>query len=264
MSQEISEIPRTREEAVAFLDRLESGELRAAVPTLDGAWSVNPVVKQGILAVFRLATNAHRQDGLFQFADRDLLLPHGPIRDAVRIVPGGSMIRRGAHVSPGVVIMPPSYVNIGAYVGSGTMLDSHVLVGSCAQIGVNVHVAAGTQIGGVLEPIGSLPVIIEDQAFIGGNCGVYEGVRISAGAVLSAGVIMTASKPLFDLVHEQAVVPHDGVLTVPANAVVVSGTRAISAPFAKSYGLSAGVNLIIKYRDQRTDAKLALEDTLKW
>jgi 2,3,4,5-tetrahydropyridine-2,6-dicarboxylate N-succinyltransferase len=253
----------TRDDASQFLDELESGRLRAAYPTSEGEWIVDSRVKQAILAVFRLATNQDRSDGVFHFTDRDLLMPAARSRDGVRVVPGGTVIRRGAYLAPGVIVMPPSYVNIGAYVGPGSMVDSHVLVGSCAQVGARVHVAAGTQIGGVLEPVGSLPVILEDDAFIGGNCGIYEGIRIRAGAVLAAGVIMTASKPLFDLVNNQRIQPMNGVLEVPANAVVVSGAKGVTTPFGREHNLATSVNMIVKYRDPGTDAKLVLEDALK-
>ncbi len=253
----------TREDAIRFLDRLESGEFRAATMHPNGRWMVDPRVKRAILAIFGLATNQDRIDGIFSFTDRDLLMPEPKKREGVRIVPGGTVIRRGAYLSPGVIVMPPSYVNIGAFVGAGSMIDSHVLVGSCAQIGARVHVAAGTQIGGVLEPIGSMPVIIEDDAFIGGNCGIYEGIRIRAGAVLAAGVVMTGSKPLYDLVFDRRIHAVDGVLEVPPNAVIVSGTRGVANPFGEEHKLSTSINLIVKYRDQGTDAKLALEDALK-
>jgi len=256
-------IPQTRDECIAFLDALQNGSLRAAEPDGTGGWTVNRDVKEGILQAFRLSSlEAMTGDG-FAYRDRDLLFPQSACPPGVRVVPGGTAIRRGAYVAPDVVIMPPAYVNVGAHVGGGTLIDSHALVGSCAQVGRNVHVSAAAQIGGVLEPIGALPVIVEDEAFLGGNCGVYEGVRIGRGAVLAAGVVLAASTPVYDLAHARILRPVDGVLVIPAGAVVVSGARAASGAFAASHGLSIAAAIIVKYRDSRTDARTALESALR-
>ena len=255
--------PRNRDDCVALLDALESGRIRAAEPDGAGGWRVNRQVKEGILQVFRLGVNTDLCDGVFPYRDRDLLFPRTVCPPGVRVVPGGTSIRRGAHVAPDVVIMPPAYVNVGAYVDAGSMIDSHALVGSCAQVGRGVHVSAAAQIGGVLEPVGALPVIIEDGAFIGGNCGVYEGVRVGAGAVLAAGVVLASSTPVYDLVNERQVEPVGGILTIPPGAVVVSGTRPASGTFAAQRGLSVSAAIIVKYRDARTDVRTALEESLR-
>ena len=253
----------TRTDAIELLDALERGEVRSAVPDERGGWRVNREVKEGILQVFRLAKNAEVGGGTFPFRDRDLLMPHSRCPPGVRVVPGGTVIRRGARVAEDVVIMPPAYVNVGAFVDCGTMLDSHALIGSCAQVGRKVHVSAGAQIGGVLEPIGALPIIVEDDAFIGGNCGLYDGVRIGQGAVLAAGVILTASTPLYDLVNERRILPANGRLAIPPGAVVVPGTRPASGTYARDHGLSLSAALIVKYRDDRTDARTTLEIALR-
>jgi 2,3,4,5-tetrahydropyridine-2-carboxylate N-succinyltransferase len=253
---------KTRDDAIALLDALEAGRLRAAEPEA-GVWRVNAEVKEGILQVFRLAENVEQNSGAFAFRDRDLLLGEARCPPGVRVVPGGTMIRRGAHVASGVVIMPPAYVNIGAFVDCDSMIDSHALVGSCAQIGRRVHLSAGAQIGGVLEPIGALPIIVEDDAFIGGNCGVYDGVMISRRAVLAAGVVLTASSPVYDLVNACEIKPRDGRLTIPPDAVVISGTRPASGEYAKAQHLMISAALIVKYRDGRTDARTSLESALR-
>jgi 2,3,4,5-tetrahydropyridine-2-carboxylate N-succinyltransferase len=253
----------TREDAVALLDALERGELRAAEPDERGGWQINEAVKAGILQVFRLGENQDAGEGLFRFHDRDLLIPRCEGRPGVRIVPGGTVIRRGAHVGADVVIMPPAYVNVGAFVDCGTTIDSHALVGSCAQVGRNVHVSAAVQIGGVLEPIGASPVIVEDDAFLGGNSGVYDGVRVGAGAVLAAGVVLTSSTTVYDLVNKCQVEAMGGVLQIPPNAVVVPGTRPASGAYARQQGLSLSAALIVKYRDSRTDARTTLEKALR-
>lgn len=255
-------VVNTREDAAAFLDALEAGALRAAERE-GGGWRVNAAVKEGILQVFRLAQNVEKRGGAFAFRDRDLLVGEGRCPTGVRVVPGGSWIRRGAHVAAGVVIMPPAYVNIGAFVDCDAMIDSHALVGSCAQIGRGVHLSAGAQIGGVLEPVGALPIVIEDHAFIGGNCGVYDGVLVSSRAVLAAGTVLTASTPLFDLVNAREIRAEAGRLVVPPDAVVVPGTRPASGELAKSQGLSLAAALIVKYRDSRTEARTALESALR-
>jgi 2,3,4,5-tetrahydropyridine-2,6-dicarboxylate N-succinyltransferase len=204
-------------------------------------------------------------DGPFRFYDK-YTLPVRPssINDSIRIVPGGSTIRTGCYVAPGVICMPPMYINIGSYVDAGTMVDSHALVGTCAQIGQRVHISAAAQIGGVLEPAGARPVIIEDDVMIGGNCGVYEGVMIRRRAVLGSGVILNASTPVYDVVHERVLrSTADQPLEIPEGAVVVAGARAVSSEFGRSHGLSVSTPLIVKYRDEKTDARTALEDSLR-
>lgn len=247
-----------------FLDALESGTLRSA-SRVDGTWQVCAEVKQGILLAFRVSQMTKAQSGLFQFFDKDLLLERNfDLSDGVRIVPGGSMVRRGAHVAASVTIMPPAYVNVGAYVDAGVMVDSHALVGSCAQIGKNVHLSAGCQIGGVLEPVSALPVIVEDDAFVGGNTGVYEGTRIGRGAVVAAGVVLTKSTRVYDLVHEKVITAQgDGVLEIPEQAVVVAGTRPASGNFAAQHQVNLACAVIVKYRDSKTDSKAALESALR-
>lgn len=254
---------KTREDCTPFLDALQRGEIRAAQPDDAGGWKVNRNVKQGLLQVFALARNKDLSGDIFPYHDRDLLFPQTTCPPGVRVVPGGTTIRRGAYVGPDVVIMPPAYVNIGAYVDTGTMIDSHALIGSCAQVGRNVHVSAAAQIGGVLEPIGALPVIVEDDAFIGGNCGVYEGVRVGSGAVLAAGVVLASSTPVYDLVNERQIEPTDGVLVIPPGAVVVSGARPASGAFAAEHKLSILAAIIVKYRDAKTNARTTLEEALR-
>ena len=244
---------------------LESGAIRSAAPSADGQWQCDVRVKQCILYGFKLGRLESHAQGDFQFCDKHNLWPsmQNLCERRIRIVPGGTTVRRGACIRSGVTIMPPAYVNIGAYIDENTMIDSHALVGSCAQIGKNCHISAAAQIGGVLEPVGALPVIIEDNAFIGGNCGIYEGAHIHAGAVLASGTILTKSTPVFDLVRENVIRPVDGVLHIPQNAVVVPGSRALNSDFARQNGLSAYAPLIIKYRDDKTDAALVLEDCLR-
>ena len=257
--------------AVARLFRaLERGEVRAAERGPDG-WQAVRWVKQGILLAFRAGETAPYPPGgspagPLQFFDRDTL----PLRDTrgvqenVRIVPGGSSVRAGAYLGPSVVIMPPAYVNVGAWVGEGTMVDSHALVGSCAQIGARVHLSAGVQIGGVLEPIGLSPVIVEDDAMIGANCGIFEGVRVGARAVLAPGVQIPAATPLVDLVREEI---HRGdagrPVSIPPGAVVVPGTRPARGEFAEREGIQLYAPVIVKYRDEKTDAATALEEVLR-
>lgn len=243
---------------------LESGRIRVA-EKIDGQWKVNPQVKEEILAGFRVGRLTDMSQGQFSFYDKDTI----PTRkftaeDGVRIVPGGSSVRVGAYLAPSVIMMPPAYVNIGAYVDEGSMIDSHALVGSCAQVGKNVHIAAAAQIGGVLEPVGALPVIIEDNVFIGGNCGVYEGVLVKERAVLGSGVIINKSTALYDAVNGCWIRPDaDGRMVVPEGAVVVAGSR----PVTKGPGAEAGIHLytpvIVKYRDGKTDASTVLEDLLR-
>ncbi len=270
--------PATPVTAAAILSALDEGRLRAAWPdpAAPGGWRVDPDAKRAILACFAdRPTRDWDLGGVFRFRDRVGLPPKelvaGPLAEAAlaagrpwRIVPGGTSVRAGVHLEPGVVIMPPSFVNIGAWIGEDTMVDSHVLVGSCAQVGARVHLAAGVQVGGVLEPPGARPVIIEDDAFIGGGCGLYEGVLVGRGAVLGAGVILTGTSRLYDLVTEQVIEGTSAApLTVPERAVVVPGTRTLGGSFAAEHGLAAAAALIVKYRDQGTDARVALEGALR-
>lgn len=248
-----------------LLDGLNRGTIRAATPTNDGQWITHSWVKQGILLGFRLGQLVDYSTERFPFFDKDTYpLKSLTLADRVRVVPGGSAIRTGAYLAPGVVCMPPMYVNVGAYVDEGSMIDSHVLVGSCAQIGKRVHLSAGVQIGGVLEPVGARPVIIEDDVFVGGGCGIYEGCLVRQGAVLAPGVILTGSTKLYDLVHECLIAPAPGEpLEVPPYAVVVPGARAVSSSFGQHHGLSLYTPIIVKYRDARTNAATALEDSLR-
>ena len=247
-----------------FLGELESGKIRVA-EKVGGEWKVNASVKETILEGFRIGQIKDMSQGQFSYFDKDTF----PVRrfsagDGVRIVPGGSSIRRGAFVAPGAIVMPPAYINVGAYVDTGTMVDSHVTIGSCAQVGKHIHISASTQIGGVLEPAGALPTIIEDGAFIGGNCGIYEGTIVKEGAVIASGVVITSSTPLFDATSGDFV-PRtpDGRVVVPAGAVVVSGSK----PLRHGPGAGSGVSLycpvIVKYRDSKTDSSISLEDLLR-
>lgn len=256
----------------ALLDALERGEVRAAETDHKGNWHAVPWVKRGILLGFRLGRLTDMsipgdQDGgtRFTFYDKDTFpLRDLGLADEVRVVPGGSSIRRGAYVGAGVVCMPPMYVNVGAYVGSETMIDSHALVGSCAQIGERVHLSAGAQIGGVLEPVNATPVVIEDDVIVGGNCGVYEGAIVRKKAVIGAGVILTRGTPVYDLIWEQVYrATADHPLEIPADAVVVPGARAITADWARGEGLSLQTPVIVKYRDEKTDVATALERWLR-
>lgn len=252
--------------AESLLDALERGIIRAAEPTDDGSWRVNEWVKRGILLLFRFGRVVATDFFGERFFDKHTVPPQRLTLDrGIRIVPGGSAIRRGAYVAPGVICMPPMYINIGAYIGEGTMVDSHALVGSCAQIGARVHVSAGAQIGGVLEPSSARPVIVEDDAFIGGNVGIFEGVLVRSRAVIGAGVQLTASIPVFDLVRERLIrADAEGCLEIPAGAVVVAGTRTLAdSSFAREHGLGLACALIVKYRDDRTDARTALESALR-
>jgi 2,3,4,5-tetrahydropyridine-2-carboxylate N-succinyltransferase len=246
-------------------EQLNSGNIRAASPA-DGGWKVHPWVKKGIILAFRVGRlTPHPPAGPFLYFDKDTMAARafGP-DDEVRVVPGGSAVRDGAHLAKGVVMMPPSYVNIGAYVDEGTMIDSHALVGSCAQIGRRVHLSAAAQIGGVLEPVNSAPVIIEDDVFVGGNCGVYEGTLVRRRAVLGSGVILNGSTPVYDIprrtVHRRT---PGAPLTIPEDAVVLPGARTIGDPFAAEHGLSLYAPVIVKYRDPKTDAATALEESLR-
>jgi 2,3,4,5-tetrahydropyridine-2-carboxylate N-succinyltransferase len=250
-----------------FLDLLEAGELRAAKPLGDGEWEVQPSVKRGILLGFRMGENQPLESaGPLQFSDKHTYptqtLPTSERN--IRLVPGGSSVRRGAYLGNNVTMMPPAYVNVGAYVDDGTMVDSHALVGSCAQIGKNVHLSASAQIGGVLEPIGQTPVIVEDDVLVGGNTGLYEGVHVREGAVIGAGSVLTASTPVFDMVKEEVYrATKDQPLVIPPGAVVIPGTRPARGVFAERHGLHMAALLIIKYRDEKTDASTALEEMLR-
>lgn len=249
-----------------FLRALESGALRAATQNDDGVWTVNPSIKRGILVAFRIGRIVDQTAGL-PFADKNtfgVLHPDFAER-GIRIVPGGSSVRSGAYLGESVTIMPPAYINVGAWVGAGTMVDSHALVGSCAQVGSSVHLSASAQLGGVLEPIGMRPVIIEDHCLIGGNTGVYEGTLVRQGAVLGAGVILTASTPVYDLVRETVHrASAESPLEIPAGAVVVAGSRPVrNSEFASAHGLSLQTPVIVKYRDDKTDLRAALEGDLR-
>ncbi len=248
-----------------LLDALNTGAVRAAAPTADGTWAAHAWVKKGILLGFRLGQLTDYSTQQFPFFDKDTY-PLKPLAlaDGVRVVPGGSSIRTGAYVAPGVVCMPPMYINVGAYVDEGSMVDSHALVGSCAQIGRNVHLSAAAQIGGVLEPVNATPVVVEDDVFIGGGCGLYEGCVVQSGAVLAPDVTLTAATRLYDLVNETVLAGSaDGPLTVPERAVVVPGTRRAGSAFADKHGLSLYAPVIVKYRDAKTDAATALEGALR-
>jgi 2,3,4,5-tetrahydropyridine-2,6-dicarboxylate N-succinyltransferase len=244
---------------------LNRGEVRAAEKTASGKWLVNAWVKQGILLGFRMGAITDMSVGeSFKFFDKDTY-PTRPttIEDNVRIVPGGSTIRDGAYIAPGVVCMPPMFVNAGAYVDAGTMIDSHALVGSCAQIGKRVHISAAAQIGGVLEPVGAVPVIIEDDVLVGGNCGVYEGTIVRERAVLATGTVLTGSTPVYDLVKGEIYQRTTDPLEIPAGAVVVPGTRAVTTERGREWGLSLYAAIIVKYRDEKTDTAVRLEDYLR-
>lgn len=248
-----------------FLELLDKGIVRT-VEQINGQWTVNAWVKKGILLGFRLGKlKAVRKAEPFSYLDKHTYpVKHFLATDNVRIVPGGTSVRTGAYIAPSVIIMPPAYVNVGAYVSSGTMIDSHALVGSCAFIGERVHLSAASQIGGVLEPVGGMPVVIEDDVMIGGNCGIYEGTIIRRRAVIGTGVILNASTPVYDLVNGTIIrKERNGSLTIPENAVVVAGSRSVESSFAMKHGLSLYTPLIVKYRDEQTDAKTALETALR-
>jgi len=248
-----------------FRTALNNGEIRAAEKTVNG-WQVNTWVKQGILLGFRLGELAEMGDPkVLSFVDKDTYpVRRFKVSDRVRVVPGGSSVRQGAYLAPGVVCMPPMYINVGAYIDEGTMVDSHALIGSCAQVGKRVHVSAGSQIGGVLEPINASPVIIEDDVMIGGNCGIYEGTRICARAVIGAGTVLTRSTPIYDVVKGEVIkASKDSPLIVPEDAVVVPGSRAITKGRSSEWGLSLYTPVIVKYRDEKTGAAVELEDLLR-
>ncbi|HMJ07997.1 MAG TPA: 2,3,4,5-tetrahydropyridine-2,6-dicarboxylate N-succinyltransferase [Pyrinomonadaceae bacterium] len=250
-----------------FKSALRTGAIRSAEKNDDGIWHANAWVKQGILLGFRMGKMVEMSlpTETFKFFDKDTF-PLRPMTldDGVRIVMGGTTVRDGSYVAKNVVLVPPCYVNVGAYVDEGTMVDSHALVGSCAQIGKRVHLSAAAQIGGVLEPVGALPVIIEDDVLVGGNTGVYEGTIVRERAVLASGVILTRSTPLFDLVNGTTIKSIDGgPLEVPAGAVVVQGSRAVTSGYGKDNGLSIYCPIIVKYRDEKTDTSTKLEDYLR-
>src|SRR5437868_1023595 len=247
-----------------FHHALTHGQVRAAEKH-DGHWRVNAWVKQGILLGFRLGDLEEISSGAFTFVDKDTFPARRfGVDDKIRVVPGGSSIRTGAYIAPGVICMPPMYVNVGAYVDEGTMIDSHALVGSCAQVGKRVHLSAAAQVGGVLEPINASPVVIEDDVLVGGNCGIYEGTQVRARAVLGSGVILTRATPVYDIVREQIYRATAGQpLVIPENAVVVPGARAIQKGKAAEWGLSLYTPLIVKYRDEKTQGSIELEDLLR-
>lgn len=249
---------------------LNVGDVRAASPSsAEGncaGWIVSDWVKKGILLGFRLGKLTDASiDEHFRYFDKSTYPLKKITRDhQIRMVPGGSSIRDGAYVAKGVVVMPPAYINVGAYVDEGTMIDSHALVGSCAQIGKRVHLSAAAQIGGVLEPIGALPVVIEDDVFIGGHCGIFEGTIVKNHAVIGAGAILTGSTPVYDLVNAKVYrKTAESPLVIPEGAVIVPGSRGIDAPFARQHGLALYTPVIIKYRDRNTDAATVLEESLR-
>ncbi|HEV2880227.1 MAG TPA: 2,3,4,5-tetrahydropyridine-2,6-dicarboxylate N-succinyltransferase [Pyrinomonadaceae bacterium] len=250
-----------------FKEALNRGEARAATRAEDGVWRVNAWVKRGILVGFRMGALADMspRDASLYFFDKDTYpLRQFKTSDNVRIVPGGSSVRDGAYLAAGVVCMPPMYVNVGAYVDEGTMIDSHALVGSCAQVGKRVHLSAAAQVGGVLEPVGASPVIIEDDVLVGGGCGIYEGTLVRERAVLAAGTILTGSTPVYDLVREKIYRrTGDAPLEIPAGAVVVPGSRAVESERGRAWGLSLYAPVIVKYRDEKTDRAVQLEDYLR-
>ena len=258
----MAEITLERFEEV--LTALETGQLRVA-EKIDGEWKVNIWVKEVILAGFRLGAVKEMSQGQFAFFDKETFpVQEFSLEDGVRIVPGGTSIRRGAYMAPGSIVMPPAYVNVGAYVDSGSMIDSHVTIGSCAQVGKHIHIAAASQIGGVLEPAGALPTIIEDEAFIGGNCGIYEGTIVQEGAVIASGVIITSSTALYDATRGEFVPRSaDGRVIVPRGAVVVSGSRPLTKGPAAGSGVSLYCPVIVKYRDAKTAGSVQLEDLLR-
>jgi 2,3,4,5-tetrahydropyridine-2-carboxylate N-succinyltransferase len=262
---EVESDPQARTVFLEFRQALTEGKIRAAEKYGD-RWSVNTWVKRGILLGFRLGELTEMSDGsVLSFVDKDTFPSRQfHVTDRVRLVPGGSSVRVGAYVAPSVICMPPMFINVGAYVDEGTMVDSHALVGSCAQVGKRVHLSAGAQIGGVLEPINAEPVVIEDDVLVGGNCGVYEGTWVRARAVLGAGTILTRSTPLYDTVRGEVYrATPDAPLQVPENAVVVPGSRAVSKGKGAEWNLSLYTPVIVKYRDEKTDRGIELEDLLR-
>jgi len=262
---EVERNPEARKLFLEFREELTQGKIRAA-EKVDGRWKVNIWVKQGILLGFRLGELSRMgDDACLTFVDKDTFpVRRFAVEDRVRVVPGGSSVRLGAYVAPGVICMPPMFINVGAYVDEGTMVDSHALVGSCAQIGKRVHLSAAAQIGGVLEPVNAAPVIIEDDVLVGGNCGIYEGTLVRARAVLGAGTILTRSTPLYDLVRGEVYrASADERLSVPENAVVVPGSRAVEKAKGRDWKLSLYTPVIVKYRDEKTEAGIELEEWLR-
>lgn len=254
-----------RQTFASFRDALTSGSIRAAEKH-NGEWRVNAWVKKGILLGFRLGELQEMGGtGPLSFVDKSTFPARRfETKDNVRVVPGGSSVRQGAYLAPGVICMPPMYVNVGAYVDQGTLIDSHALVGSCAQVGERVHLSAAAQIGGVLEPVNASPVIIEDDVLVGGNCGVYEGTQVRSGAVLGAGTILTRSTPVYDIAREQVYRSSaETPLIIPENAVVVPGSRAVTRGKAAEWGLSLYTPVIVKYRDEKTQSSIELEDLLR-
>ena len=243
-----------------ILEKLEKGEIRSATP--EGlTWEANTKVKEAILASFKDGINTEYSGIYNGFVDKHNLPPRKFTKEEnVRLVPGGSSVRRGAYVAPGVIIMPPAYINVGAYVDEGTMVDSHVLVGSCAQVGKNVHLSAGVQLGGVLEPVGLAPVVIEDDCFIGAGSVIVEGILVRKRAVIAPGVTLSKSIPVYDCVNEERL---EKGAAIPEGAVVIPGTRPVSGSWAKDHGLSMSCPLIVKYRDEKSDASLELEEALR-
>ena len=264
MLGEVERNPDARKTFLEFREQLTQGKIRAAEKS-NGDWKVNAWVKQGILLGFRLGELTKMGDAIFSFVDKDTFPARQfAVADRVRVVPGGSSVREGAYVAPSVICMPPMFINVGAYVDEGTMVDSHALVGSCAQVGKRVHLSAAAQIGGVLEPVNAAPVIIEDDVLVGGNCGVYEGTLVRARAVLGAGTILTRSTPLYDIVRGQVYKATDEKpLEVPENAVVVPGSRAVKKGQAAEWNLSLYTPVIVKYRDEKTDRGIELEEWLR-
>src|SRR5277367_4253056 len=264
-SLEVESNPDARQIFMDFRDELTQGKIRAA-EKIDGQWVVNVWVKQGILLGFRLGELSKMgEDVTLTFVDKDTFPARRfTVRDRVRIVPGGSSVRLGSYVAPTVICMPPMFINVGAYVDEGTMVDSHALVGSCAQIGKRVHLSAAAQIGGVLEPISASPVVIEDDVLVGGNCGVYEGTLVRKRAVLGAGTILTRGTPVYDLVKGEVLrAEGDRPLVIPEGAVVVPGSRAVTHGQGLDWGVSLYTPVIVKYRDEKTELSLALEDLLR-
>lgn len=270
----VAEIPQ----GAALLAELDAGRIRVAEPdaSAPGGWRVNPAVQQAILGLFaNRQTGTWDLSGAMQFRDR-VELPTKNLLDSPeaqaalaagkpwRVVPGGTSVRGGVYLGLGVTIMPPAFINVGAWIGEGTMVDSHALVGSCAQIGSRVHLSAGVQIGGVLEPPGRRPVIVEDGVFVGAQAALLEGVLVQHGAVIAAGVVLTGTSRLYDLARERVIVGTlDEPLVVPAGAVVAPGVRKASGDFAAAHGLALSAAVVAKYRDERTDARVALEEALR-